>query len=66
MKTRKLVKNYCINVLNHLDLTMECVDYYMEKVYEEIEIHRDIRAINRIIIKCYFKELKRQIKDMYE
>jgi hypothetical protein len=67
MKTKKLVKNYCRNVLNHWNLTMEGVDYYMEKVYEEIEINENIvKNINRIIIKCYFKELKRQIKDMYE
>jgi len=67
MKTKKLVKNYCINVLNHWNLTIVDVDTYMEYIYNEIDINDTIvKTINRIIVKCYFKELKRQIKDMYE
>lgn len=67
MKTKKLVKNYCINVLNHYNLTMLNIDDYMEAVYNEIDVNENIvKNINRIIVKCYFKELKRQIKDMYE
>ena len=67
MKTKKLVKNYCINVLNYNDLTMESIDSYTESVYNEIEIaDKDVKAVNRIAVKCYFKELKRQIKNMYE
>jgi hypothetical protein len=67
MKTKKLVKNYCRNVLNHYNLTMLNIDDYIETVYNEIDINDTIvKDVNRIIIKCYFKELKRQIKDMYE
>lgn len=43
------------------------IDDYMEAVYNEIDVNENIvKNINRIIVKCYFKELKRQIKDMYE
>lgn len=67
MKTKRLVKNYCIEVLNHNDLTMENVDNYMEDIYNEFEIEdKEVKAVNRIIVKSYFKELKRQIKDKYE
>ena len=65
MRLRKLVKNYCVNVLNREDLTIQDIDDYMDCVYEEIEIYKDYKAVNRIIIKCYIKELKRQIKSMY-
>lgn len=67
MKTKKLVKNYCINVLNHYNLTIFNIDDYIESVYNEIDINDSIvKAVNRIIVKCYFKELKRQIKDEYK
>lgn len=66
MKTKRLVKNYCVEVLNHNDLTMETVDNYTESIYNEFEIaDNEVKAVNRIAVKCYFKELKRQIKNMY-
>lgn len=68
MKTKKLVKNYCVSVLNREDLTVESIEGYMDSVYVEFEADvedKDVKAINKIIVKCYFKELKRQIKNMY-
>ena len=66
MRTKKLIKNYCVEVLDYKDLTMVSIDSYTESIYNEFAIaDKEVKAVNRIAVKCYFKELKRQIKNMY-